>query len=335
MISQLDLAVQELEKGNVVAMPTETVYGLAASIDNHEGLKKIFSTKQRPFFDPLIVHVCSKDMARNLTTDWSPLVDFLAEHFWPGPLTMVLPKSTAVDSLITSGLETVGIRMPSHSVALSLIEKLGRPVAAPSANRFGKTSPTTAEHVKSEFPNESFLILDGGASLIGIESTVLLVKHFNNEYELSILREGHVSRTELEQSLKNKKWSFSFIDTVSKKESPGHMKHHYMPSMPLLLLQNHGLSDQEICDRAQLQIAQLPSQVEGVEILRPQSMKRFVEMHLPENSALAARELYSMLRKMSDNDDVDFILFRLRSIHFTESWKAIMDRLTKAASLIL
>lgn len=334
MISQLDLAVQELEKGNVVAMPTETVYGLAAAIDNSVGLKKIFSTKQRPFFDPLIVHVCSKAMAQQLTTDWSPLVDFLAEHYWPGPLTVVLPKSSAVDPLITSGLESVGIRMPSHSVALSLIEKLGKPVAAPSANRFGRTSPTTAEHVKSEFPNDDLLILDGGASSIGIESTVLLVKHFADEYELSILREGHISRAELELSLKNKKWIFKFTDTVSKKESPGHMKHHYMPPKPLLLLKDRSLSDQQICEHAQAQIAHLPEQVEGVKILKPQSMHHFVEMHLPEDSALAARELYSSLRKMSESD-ADFILFRLSSIHFGESWKAIMDRLTKAASLIL
>jgi L-threonylcarbamoyladenylate synthase len=167
--SELLKARDRLVAGDVVAIPTETVYGLAASIDSEKGLRRIFSLKERPFFDPLIVHVASLKEASSLVRDWPPIADFIGRYFWPGPLTLVLPKAERVNSLITSGLDTVAVRYPSHPLTLDLIRLVGTPLAAPSANKFGKTSPSRALHVKSEFPGTDLLILDGGECEIGVE----------------------------------------------------------------------------------------------------------------------------------------------------------------------
>ena len=138
---------------DVVAIPTETVYGLAGSISSEKALHKIFKTKERPYFDPLIVHVSSIEQAKEYVTDWTEITEILAQNFWPGPLTFVLPKNDKVSDTITSGLNTVAIRMPNHIKTLKLIESLGTPVAAPSANPFKKTSPTTTAHVSEYFPD--------------------------------------------------------------------------------------------------------------------------------------------------------------------------------------
>lgn len=333
-MSIFEAAVERLQRGQVVAMPTETVYGLAARIDSKEGVEKIFSTKKRPFFDPLIVHVSSKKMASDLSTDWSPLADFLAEHFWPGPLTMVLPKVDAIDPMITSGLATVGIRMPKHSIALSLIEKAGAPLAAPSANRFGRTSPTSADHVRSEFPNEDILILDGGACEIGLESTVLLIRRQGETYELSILRAGQVTQSELEKALGGH-FSFSFRNVVSRSESPGHMKHHYMPEIPLILVEGSKIDENRILTDTQKLMSQLPDEVEGVQLRKPERISSLQELRLPSEPSLASRTLYAELRKLGESKSADLIYFRLQDFHHTEPWGAILDRLTKAASLRL
>lgn len=332
--SELEKAHEILINGGVVAIPTETVYGLAAGIHKRIGIEKIFQVKKRPFFDPLIVHVSSKQMAARLTTDWSPMADFLAEHFWPGPLTLVLPKTDAVDSMITSGLETVGIRMPRNSQTLSLIEKLDIPLAAPSANRFGRTSPTTAEHVRSEFPDEDLLILDGGPCDIGLESTVLLMKRTDNRYRLSILRAGGITRKQLEKALKNRPFEAEFVDVVSAKESPGHMKHHYMPETPLIFVKKKALTTSEILNKVKARIHQLPEQVEGVQIRKPTRLEVIRELQLPEDPGLAARQLYQKLRDLS-SDGADVFFFRQTELHLREEWQAVIDRLTKASSIVL
>jgi L-threonylcarbamoyladenylate synthase len=331
----LEQAVQRLQSGDVVAMPTETVYGLAARIDLDEGIRKIFSTKRRPFFDPLIVHVSSKSMAYPLTTDWSPMADFLAEHFWPGPLTLVLPKSNAVNPLITSGLQTVAVRMPRHSVALSLIERAGAPLAAPSANRFGRTSPTTAGHVHAEFPNQDLLILDGGPCEVGLESTVLLLERQGEHYNLSLLRAGKITQSELEKSLGAHKFSFSFRQNIEKNKAPGQMKHHYMPEIPLVLIKSKSLKDSEIIAATEERLREIPNEVDEVEIRKPAKIQHMVELVLPEDAGLAARAFYSELRRLGENGKADLIYFRMLAFHAGESWQALLDRLTKAASLIL
>ena len=192
----ISISNQDLEKaknlllaGEVVAIPTETVYGLAADISNEDAIRKVFSLKERPFFDPLIVHVASLKQAKALTTEWGPLTDFLARYFWPGPLTLILPKAESVNSLITSGLETLAIRFPNHPAAIQLITQVG-PLAAPSANKFGQTSPTEAHHVRKEFRSVDVFVVDGGPCEIGIESTVLEVG--SNQDSVSILRPGRI-----------------------------------------------------------------------------------------------------------------------------------------------
>lgn len=331
----LDQAVEKLKAGDVVAMPTETVYGLAARIDSEAGLRKIFTVKNRPFFDPLIVHVSAKTMAIPLTMDWHPLADFLAEHFWPGPLTLVLPKSEQVNPLITSGLQTVAIRMPKHSVALSLIERAGVPLAAPSANRFGRTSPTTAQHVQAEFPDQNLTILDGGPCDVGLESTVLLIERNQSHYVLSILRAGQVTRSGLEKALSSQRFSYEFNDSLEKNKSPGQMKHHYMPEIPLVLVRSKTLLDSEVIPAAERKLKQLPDSVEGIEIRKPQRIHKVLELQLPEDPSLAARTFYSELRKLGESSQAELIYFRLKAVHSGEGWQALLDRLTKAASLIL
>jgi len=333
----LDIAIEELQRGGVVAIPTETVYGLAAAINSRVGIEKIFSVKQRPFFDPLIVHVSSKKMAESLTTEWSPVANFLAEQFWPGPLTLVLPKKDSVDSMITSGLPTVGIRMPNSSLTLSLIEKLNCPLAAPSANRFGRTSPTCVEHVRAEFPNETFPILDGGPCEVGLESTVLSIQKISTGFQLSILRKGHIKQSDLEIALAGQGFQISFVEQLNRRESPGQMKHHYMPEIPLVILQNLTMAPAQVLAKISAELSLLPDEVDGVQIRKPKKITNVVELILPTDAALAARRLYALLRETSEgvSPAPDLILFRKQPIHDGESWFALMDRLTKAASLIL
>ncbi len=158
---QIQSAAQIIKSGGLVAFPTETVYGLGANALNSNAVARIFIEKERPSFDPLIVHISSiKEIAR-LTKHHDTRVDLLANMFWPGPLTIVLPKSNLVPDIVTSGLQTVGIRVPNNKIALDLIKASGCPIAAPSANKFGRISPTTAAHVRKQLPSIEF-ILDGG-----------------------------------------------------------------------------------------------------------------------------------------------------------------------------
>lgn len=333
-IFAIEEALNRLNAGEVVAIPTETVYGLAAKIDSKAGIEKIFSTKQRPFFDPLIVHVSSKKMAETLTKDWSPLADFLADHFWPGPLTLVLPKAEHVHGMITSGLESVGIRMPKHTLTLGLIDRVGVPLAAPSANRFGKTSPTTAEHVRQEFPNQDILILDGGACEVGLESTVLSIQRQDSQYQLCLLRAGAIKKSDLENALASKNFNFQFVESAAKGQAPGQMKHHYMPEIPLVLVIGK-TNEADILHQSQRQILQLPDQIEGVKIIKPKKFETLRRLELPNEATAAARLLYSELRSVSQTADLDLIYFLIEPHHQAEDWKAVMDRMTKAASLIL
>ncbi len=317
----------------VVAMPTETVYGLAARIDSRQGIEAIFKIKQRPFFDPLIVHVCSLEQAKTLVQEWSQAAEILAEAFWPGPITFVLPKNSSVDPLITSGLESVGIRMPRHPLALELIMREGVPLAAPSANLFGRTSPTSAAHVASEFGNQ-VPIIDGGECQVGLESTVLRIFQKDGSAELAILRPGAISKSEIEAVLSAKKITFHFVDSIEKSQAPGQMKHHYMPEVPLILVKGAGLSDNDILQRAQSQMAEIPEIVEGVKIIKPNKFEKIGILKLSQDPALASRQFYSELRR-SASEKPDILVFRIEKIHQGELWLPLFDRLTKAASLIV
>jgi len=328
-------AVELLAQGDVVAFPTETVYGLGARIDRPEGLKKIFSTKQRPFFDPLIVHVATKEQAKTCFKEWHAMAEFLANEFWPGALTLVMPKSELISEMITSGLESVGVRLPSHPLAQQLITAVGVPLAAPSANKFGKTSPTKAEHVKKEF-GDSVLVLNQGQSQIGIESTVLLVKKtLDNNFELAILRKGAVLKSDLETSLKKSALKYIWLEAVDKKESPGHMKHHYMPEVPFVICKNPAMKVSEISEIINTKLQELPDEVDGVKIVKPKGKVEKIEfLILSKDPGQAARELYSQLRAVGERKP-HVLCFIQMPYHNTEMWESIFDRMYKAASLII
>lgn len=331
---QISEAANLLSQGDVVGMPTETVYGLAARVDSEAGLKKIFAVKERPFFDPLIVHVSSVNEAKKCALEWNDLCQTLADNFWPGPLTLVVPKATMISDIITSGLPTVGLRWPNHPVAQALIQAAGVPLAAPSANKFGRTSPTTAVHVRKEF-GASVYVIDAEASEVGIESSVLAVKKIGDKYELSMLRKGAIVPSQIDRVLKEKSFSYSWVETSSKGEAPGQMKHHYMPSVPLVICKNPRMSMAEISRQLQERLASMPDEVEGVKIIKPKSdLKKILILNLSKQPEQAARELYSQLRSVSERGP-DAMCFIQSSVQSGEMWESILDRLYKAASLIL
>ena len=323
-------ALLRLRNGEVIGMPTETVYGLAGRIDNEVSLRSIFSLKERPFFDPLIVHVHGIDSAKSLVSQWPLLAHGLAESFWPGPLTLVLPKHHSVHPVITSGLETVAVRWPAHPIAQELIAKLGVPLAAPSANRFGRTSPTQAWHVEQEFKAQDIAIVDGGPCTVGVESTVLLIE---GENQIAVLREGMITKAMIEMSLQKQGIKFDFLNNVDATKSPGHLKHHYMPPIPLIYLRGEQSLSPEVMGRWFEDLQKLPSiSSEGIRMPKPKKISSWVELRLPENPVMAARELYSSMRVCSASQK-DVIVFFERSEMQSQEWSAILDRLQKAATL--
>ncbi|MDP2891010.1 MAG: L-threonylcarbamoyladenylate synthase, partial [Bacteroidota bacterium] len=223
--SELDIAAKYIKEGKLVAFPTETVYGLGANALNPLAVAKIFELKERPSFDPLIVHIASIDDLYTLTENTDRNVIRLAEKFWPGPLTIVLPKSKLVPDIVTSGLNTVGIRMPDNDIALMLIRAANCPIAAPSANKFGQLSPVSAEHVKKQLPNVDY-VLDGGNTSVGIESTIVSIEGNT----CTLLRPGVITIADIENALPD-----TFIYNSEKPEkliAPGLLKSHYSPVKP-------------------------------------------------------------------------------------------------------
>lgn len=335
-MSEVDLktAVEIIHSQGVIAMPTETVYGLAAKISSSEGIKKIFLTKERPFFDPLIVHVDSIQQAKSCFTEWPDCAQTLAKNFWPGPLTLVMNKSALISDIITSGLPRVAVRWPQHATAQQLISSVGEPLAAPSANKFGKTSPTTFAHVQSEF-GPDFPILKGDQSQIGIESTVLLI---NNENNISILRKGTITKTMITHCLEKFDLKFDWVESMEKAIAPGQMKHHYMPAIPLVIVKPNSqvVSEIQILDYVNRHLSQLPDQVDGVQIVKPKTaIQRLTKLSLPESAVEAARLLYSELRAKGTAPGAEALFFKQDALHQGEIWESVFDRLYKAASLII
>jgi L-threonylcarbamoyladenylate synthase len=227
-VKDLEKGAEIIKKGGLVSFPTETVYGLGANALNPVAVARIFEAKERPAFDPLIVHIADKEQLKEIAEWDDPRLDALADRFWPGPLTLVLPKSDNVPDLVTSGLPTVGVRMPNHPVALELIRKSGCPIAAPSANKFGHLSPTLAAHVLRNLP-EVDLVLDGGATQYGIESTIVRVE----EDGFQILRPGGITREDLLMVLPES----AIQPAIGSPQAPGMMHSHYSPRKPLYLLE--------------------------------------------------------------------------------------------------
>ena len=227
----IEAAVYLLGGGFPVALPTETVYGLAAWATNPDAVLRVFNVKDRPKFDPLIVHLPDAgwlDGVAAIPKSDRPLVDRLVRKFWPGPLTLVLPKKELIPDVVTGGLETVAVRISSHPIFQSVVQAFGQPLAAPSANRFGRISPTTAQHVMEELGGKIHLVVDGGPTMHGVESTVITLREEN----IWILRSGPITAEDLRP----------FADEVAVANrsalpnAPGQLKSHYAPKTPLKLL---------------------------------------------------------------------------------------------------
>lgn len=313
----LPTAIQHLKSGKLLGLPTETVYGLAASIRYESSLREIFRIKERPFFDPLIVHVAEYEQIPQLVTHWPEEAQILSTYFWPGPLTFVLPKSAMVSDLITSGLENVGIRMPRHPETLAVLKEVG-PVAAPSANKFMKTSPTLAEHVEEEFGSQGLLTLDGGPCEIGLESTVIKVE----ANLLRILRPGGISKEEILEVIEKEKLNLR-VTEESSADSPGQMEQHYQPQIPLVILRT-AFSKQE-----------LEKTLEPYREKLNLKKNSFFEITLEEDPVLIARKLYAQMRQGSQSGAEIIIVNWGAAMRESGLWKAIWDRLRKASTLIL
>lgn len=304
-----------LEKDELVAIPTETVYGLAANALNPIAVAKIFEAKERPTFDPLIVHTHSLNEACKFVTNIHPTLLKLAERFWPGPLTLLLPKKEIIPSLVTSGLDRVGVRVPNHPLTLDLLAQLNFPLAAPSANPFGYISPTTAMHVEKQLGTKIPYILDGGSCEVGLESTIV----GEENGEIIIYRLGGLSVDEIETIVG--KVSVQ-LNQSSNPKAPGQLKSHYAPKKPVYIGNLNELqkqySDQKI---GAIVFGNDIKLSESILIKNLSSTKNYQE---------ASANLFSFLREL-DEADVDVIITAL--LPETGLGLAINDRLRRAAAL--
>jgi len=304
-------AAQIIKNGGLVAFPTETVYGLGANALNPFAVAKIFELKERPSFDPLIVHIASFDDLKILSTGVTENVLRLATHFWPGPLTIVLPKSQLVPDIVTSGLDTVGIRMPNNSIALELIKESECPIAAPSANKFGQLSPVNAQHVKKQLPNVDY-VLDGGHTTVGIESTIVSI-----EGDIcQLLRPGFITLEDIEKALPN---TFVFNHTKPEKlVSPGLLKSHYSPQKPLYILKE---PLENIPESSGLILHSTDHSIYDV--------SKIIYTSQTSNKIEISTNLFAALHAMEEDKSVKSIY--IEAVEEVGLGVAIMDRVNKAA----
>ena len=300
-----------LRRGGLVAFPTETVYGLGADATNERGVARLFAVKGRPPTHPLIVHLGDRAWLDDWTRDVPSEARRLAEAFWPGPLTLILPRAARVPLAVTGGQDTVGVRVPRHPVALALLAALGRPVAAPSANRFGRVSPTTAAHVKADLGADVDLVLDGGPCLVGIESTIVDLSRGRPV----LLRPGHVAAAQIEAVL-----GVAFGANVhGTPRAPGTLEAHYAPRTPLRLLEPEALSRRPAAPgRIALLAFVVPSWLSREDVLRRAS---------PDAESYA-HDLYAALREL---DESGASLIVVQAPPAGPEWSAVRDRLQRAA----
>lgn len=305
-MSRLEPYIALLNSGKVVAFPTETVYGLGASIFQIEALDEIFSLKGRPSDNPLIVHISTLEHLKLLTPWWDhPMVLKIAHAFWPGPLAIVVPRLPLIADRITAGLDTVAIRMPNHPLALALIEACG-PLAAPSANRSGRPSPTCADHVREDF-GTAFPVIDGGHCKIGLESTVV---------DLSIdppcmLRPGNVTAEQLESVLGK---PIELAKETSSIKSPGTKYRHYAPQTPVVMMDSEAYSFEE---------KQMLIDPEN----HPSASSRW-SYHYAGDYDTLARELYDRLRLADLEGLKKVVLFPMNNVHHP-MYPALQNRIQK------
>jgi L-threonylcarbamoyladenylate synthase len=313
--SILHEAADVLLAGGLVAFPTETVYGLGANALDTAAVAGIFAAKGRPANNPLIVHVDGESMLRQVAADWRPVAAQLAARFWPGPLTFVVRKTSAVPDIVTGGGPTVAVRMPAHPVAIGLIRMAGVPLAAPSANVSNQLSPTRAEHVLAGMKGRIDLILDGGPTTNGIESTVIDI----SEDQPTLLRPGPISLAQLEQLIGPVQRSQESTSDGAL-PSPGLLPRHYAPRTPAEL----------VSDRAELRsrLAELAGPVVSV-VIGPADDWLGDVVEMPPGAASYGARIYAVLHEL-DARGLSHILIEMPPA--TDEWVAVRDRLTRATS---
>jgi L-threonylcarbamoyladenylate synthase len=312
-----------LRQGRLVAFPTETVYGLGADATNAAAVARIFSVKGRPAANPLIVHVADAKIARQYVTDWPATAQKLADIFWPGPLTLVLPKSPKIVDSATAGRSTVGLRVPDHLLALELLRAFAGPVAAPSANRSNHVSPTTAEHVRTDLGDEVDLILDGGPCHVGIESTVI---NLSGDKPM-ILRPGGISRMQIEAIIGPVRlWSGS-LKKDQPAASPGQAAVHYAPKATAYRFPHRDFQSVGNWCRRHLRDDQPCALVKLVDSATTLHTPTIQIANLPNNPAHYAQRLYALLRSL-DSQGIEVILIEMPPA--IDAWAAVTDRLTRA-----
>jgi L-threonylcarbamoyladenylate synthase len=307
-------AAAVLRAGGLVAFPTETVYGLGADALNPDAVRKVFELKGRPHRNPLIVHVADIATARAVASEWPPLAQRLAERFWPGPLTIVVPKHASIPTDVTAGTPTVGIRCPDHPMALDLLRAFGGPLVAPSANPSGFVSPTTADHVREGFPGAELLVLDGGPCRAGIESTVVSL----TMDPPTILRTGAIPIDDLRAMIPTLRSGAA--DALGSLGSPGRLPSHYAPRAAVRLV-----------SPAEIRAGAIPPGSCALVMstdYTPAPGAHIIAM--PEDALAYAARLYAALREADAIRPAEII------VELPESssglWEAIHDRLRRAAA---
>lgn len=321
-LDQIITAAQILIAGGTVAFPTETVYGLGADVTNPAAIDKIYSIKQRPTHHPLIVHIGNISHMHYWTRAIPEAAWKLANHFWPGPLTLILPRSYHIPDCVTGGQDTVGLRLPAHPVALALLSALGpeKALAAPSANRFGRISPTLATHVHQELGKNVDMILEGGACEVGLESTIVSF-HDNT---IQILRPGSITLSELETVLNEPVILAHNINQAIR--TSGSLPAHYAPTTPLRLYRGTQIWQHALALATQnLRVLVIT----WSNTAKPQLSDQLIEQFsMPADPIAYGKQLYAKLRHF-DQAAFDYMLIESPPDH--PSWLAIADRLQRAS----
>ena len=308
MSPEVRRAAEILRAGGLVAFPTETVYGLGADASSGAAMARLYRVKGRPADHPVIVHFASAEDAFRYAKEIPPHAKLLADKFWPGPLTLILKRSDKAKDFVTAGQPSVGVRVPSHPVAQDLLKAFGGGIAAPSANRFGRISPTTAAHVREDLGGDVDLVLDGGPAEVGIESTILDL----SAAEIVLLRPGRISRAAIE--------GLGLKVVEKKADSPRHsggLERHYSPRTPARLVATHAL-DKEI--------AKLGDRVAVLAFSRPDERVEYW-LRMPREPQGYAQKLYAALREL---DGAGCELIVIESPPDAAEWAAVRDRLSRA-----
>ena len=316
MTPSIDEAVAVLKSGGLVAFPSETVSGLGADASNPDAVKKIYAAKGRPRNHPLIVHLARVEQVDEWAERFSPTARVLAGRYWPGPLTLIVRRAAHVNDLVTGGQDTIALRVPSHAVAHALLHAFGGGVAAPSANRYGRVSATTAEHVRSEFGDSIDCVLDGGPADVGIESTIVDV----SGDAPALLRPGHIGAAALEQTLGV---TLAAPGSASPR-APGMLAKHYAPQTPLMVLE---------ADLVLELAASMVRQGQSVAVLARSALQPVLPgvtwIAAPHDAAGYAHDLYANLRAL-DRAGCSAIIVEQPPLE--AEWAAVLDRLMRAAA---